>query len=242
MVTAVTSATPIISALAVTAVRPGLRMALSRASRPAAPPSQAAGRPTTPATARTPRANSRTLTGWLASRNAATGAILVARRAGIIAAAIVASVPTSSETTIVRVASVSPSAGSCMPIAVNRLLRPAASATPTPMPTADASRPITSASSSTRPRTWRRVAPTIRSSPNSFVRCATVIESELKIVNEPTSTATPANASSTVRRMPTSVSSESNAKRSSACALRTSVPGPAASARSARRPPTRMRS
>ena len=37
-VTAVTSATPIISALAVTAVRPGLRIALRRASPPAAPP------------------------------------------------------------------------------------------------------------------------------------------------------------------------------------------------------------
>ena len=58
-----------------------------------------------------------------------------------------------------------------------------------------------SASSSTPARTWRRVAPTIRSSPNSFVRCATVIESELKIVKAPTSTATPANASRTVRRM-----------------------------------------
>ena len=57
------------------------------------------------------------------------------------------------------------------------------------------------------PRAARRrapgggVAPTIRSSPNSFVRCATVIESELKIVNAPTSTATPAKASRIVRRM-----------------------------------------
>ena len=102
MVTAVTSATPIISALAVTAVRPGLRMALSRASRPAAPPSLAAGRPSSEAMARTPRANSRTLTAPSASRSAATGAIFVARRAGIIAASTVASVPTSSETTTVR--------------------------------------------------------------------------------------------------------------------------------------------
>ena len=201
IVTAVTSATPIISAEAVTAVRPGLRIALSRASRPAAPPRRAAGRPTTLATARTPRANRRTLTGLLASRSAATGAIFVARRAGSAAARTVASVPTSSETTIVRVASVRPSAGRSMPIAVKIACRPAASPTPTPIPAADASRPISSASSSTLARTWRRVAPTIRSRPNSFVRCATVIDSELKIVKAPTSTATPAKASRTVRRM-----------------------------------------
>ena len=42
-VTAVTSITPIISALAVTAVRPGWRIALRRASRPAEPPTAAAG-------------------------------------------------------------------------------------------------------------------------------------------------------------------------------------------------------
>ena len=107
------------------------------------------------------------------------------------------------------------------------------------MPTTEASSPISSASNSTAARTCRRVAPTIRSRPNSFVRCATVIESELKIVNEPTSTATPAKASSTVRRIPTSVSSESNVKRSSSAALRTSVFGPASKALV---PATRMRS
>ncbi|NUT54958.1 MAG: hypothetical protein HOQ03_03100, partial [Thermoleophilia bacterium] len=41
-----TSVSPIISAAAVEAVRPGLRTAFSRASRPAAPPRPAAGRPT----------------------------------------------------------------------------------------------------------------------------------------------------------------------------------------------------
>ena len=59
------------------------------------------------------------------------------------------------------------------------------------MPAVLASRPITTASVRTPARTWRRVAPTIRSSPNSLVRWATVIESELKIVKPPTSTATP---------------------------------------------------
>ena len=241
-VTAVTSATPMVSASAVTAVRPGLRMALRRASEPAAPPTAADGRPTRLASPRTPRANRPGVAACALSRRAATGAIFVARRAGIIAASTVASVPTSRLTTIVRVATTIPSVGSSAPTAVNRAFRPSASTMPTPMPAADASRPIVSASSSTAPRTWRREAPTIRSSPNSFVRWATVIESELKIVNAPTSTATAANASRIVRRMLTSVSSELNANRSSSAAVRTSVFGPAAPAMSARRPATRMRS
>ncbi len=45
--TKVTSAMPIISAAAVDAVRPGLRMALPSASIPAAPPMRRAGMPTT---------------------------------------------------------------------------------------------------------------------------------------------------------------------------------------------------
>ena len=63
-VTAVTSATPIISADAVTAVRPGLRIALSAGEPAGGAAEAAAGRPTTLASARTPRANSRTLTGF----------------------------------------------------------------------------------------------------------------------------------------------------------------------------------
>ena len=133
-----------------------------------------------------------------------------------------------------------------MPSAVKIACRPAASATPTPIPAAEASSPISSASSSTLPRTWRRVAPTMRSRPNSFVRWATVIDSELKIVNAPTSTATPAKASRTVRRMSTNSSSESKAKRSSSAAPRISAFGTAL-ASDARRSerfsaPTRMRS
>ena len=54
--TSVTSARPIISADAVEAVRCGLRRALSRASRPAAPPSRAAGAPSEAASGRTSRA------------------------------------------------------------------------------------------------------------------------------------------------------------------------------------------
>ena len=70
---------------------------------------------------------------------------------------------------------------------------------PAARPTDDASRPSASASSITEPRTCRRVAPTIRSSPNSRERWATVIESVLKIVNAPTKIATKPNTSSTIR-------------------------------------------
>ncbi len=54
--TSVTSASPIISAAAVEAVRCGFRRALSRASRPAAPPICVAGHPSAAASGRTSRA------------------------------------------------------------------------------------------------------------------------------------------------------------------------------------------
>ncbi len=56
--TSVTSASPIISADAVEAVRCGFRRALSRASAPAAPPILAAGQPSTHANGRAIRAES----------------------------------------------------------------------------------------------------------------------------------------------------------------------------------------
>ena len=73
-------------------------------------------------------------------------------------------------------------------------------------------------------RTCRRLAPTIRSSPSSRVRWAIAIESALKIVNAPTSSATPAKASRIVRRMSTNDFRPSRSKRSSAAAERTTVP------------------
>ncbi len=51
------SASPIIRAAAVLAVRPGFRRAFSRASLPAAPPTLAAGQPRTPASGFTSRAD-----------------------------------------------------------------------------------------------------------------------------------------------------------------------------------------
>ena len=57
--TSVTSASPIISAAAVEAVRCGFRRALSRASAPAAPPIFVAGHPSAPASGRMNRTESR---------------------------------------------------------------------------------------------------------------------------------------------------------------------------------------
>ena len=44
-------------------------------------------------------------------------------------------------------------------------------------------------------RTWREVAPSVRSVANSRARCATVIDSVLAITNDPTKRAMPPKAS-----------------------------------------------
>ena len=250
-VTSVTSATPIISADAVTAVRPGWRIALRRASAPAEPPTFSAGRPSSDARPRTARAGRRTL--WApgsASRSAATGGTRVARHAGIRPAISVTSVPTSIETTIVRLANTVPASGSARSIERKIASRPFATPKPTASPASEASSPIASASSSTEPRTCRRMAPTIRSSPNSRERWATVIESVLKIVNAPTKIATKPNTSSTVRMIEMNCSRPSSPKRSCALAVWTWAEPPMAAATSLRtwaagtplRPATRIES
>ncbi len=199
-VTSVTSATPIISAEAVVAVRPGWRIALRRASAPAEPPSFSAGRPISEARPRTARAGSRSLCApGSASRSAATGGTRVARQAGIRPATSVTSVPTSIDTSTVWLVNTMPASGRARSIESKMASRPLATPKPAARPVAEASRPMASASSSTEPRIWRRVAPTIRSRPNSRARWATVIESVLKIVNAPTKIATKPNTSSTVR-------------------------------------------
>ena len=61
---------------------------------------------------------------------------------------------------------------------------------PATNPTVDATRPTSTASNSTDPSTWRCPAPMARSSASSRLRCATMIENVLKMMNEPTSSAT----------------------------------------------------
>ena len=117
------------------------------------------------------------------------------RSAGRSAASTVITMPTSSETTIVRVLKTGLVDGRSMPNDTNRALSPRASPKPTNRPTIEAKTPITNASSRTEARTWRRVAPSVRSVASSRVRCATVIDSVLAITKLPTNRATPPKAS-----------------------------------------------
>ena len=91
-----------------------------------------------------------------------------------------------------------PASGSWRSSAPNTAFRPDGEAEAGGDADGERQRPIASASSSTEPSTCRRAAPTIRSSANSRVRWATVIESVLKIVNAPTKIATPPKTSSTI--------------------------------------------
>ena len=143
---------------------------------------------------------SRPRVGALASRSASTGATRVARTAGASAPASVTSVPTSRHTITVRGSSTRLVVGRSMPSALKSALIAFAKPRPARMPTTEPTRPIVSASSSTEVSTWRRVAPSVRSSASSRARWATVIENVLKIRKAPTSTAMNANASRPVVR------------------------------------------
>ena len=163
----------------------------ARASAPSAPMTTPAG-----VTKRWPRDGGSTAP----SRSAATGGTCVARMAGSRPLTSVTSVPMSSDTTIVRVSTTLPADGRSAPIALNSARRPGASARPANSPTIEPSAPMTRPSASTCPITWRRDAPSVRSSANSRMRCATVIENVLKMMNAPTNSEIAAKASSAVRR------------------------------------------
>ncbi len=251
VVTNTTTARPIISAPAVTAVRPGLRTVFSRASRPVRPRSFSSGQPQSEASGRTSRglnietpksvatappptsaaavfassvapnspaqvmpmpiANSSSanavkirprvrLSGSSASRSAAIGDTRVARTAGTSAEASVTPTPTTSATTIVRVSITVPVFGRSIPKLLKIPFRAAAKPIPAGTPSPAPRMPRKSASRIVPPRIWRRLAPSVRSMPNSRIRWATVIEKMLKIRKLPTSSATPPNTSSTTRK------------------------------------------
>ena len=199
--TKATSATPIINAAAVAAVRPGLRIELRRASAPGSAADPAGGEPDDggerphelgrdhrdadeqqqhsardreqpiggaevvgehrPAEqdererdhherdVRREAREPRPFGSSAPSRTAAIGGTRVARIAGKSPAITVMSVPTSSETTIVRVAKTVSATGSPSPSARKSASSPFASASPRKSPTTDARKPITNASSST---------------------------------------------------------------------------------------------
>ena len=160
------------------------------------------------------------------SRTAAIGGTRVARKAGESPANSVTRVPTSSETTIVRVAKTVSVCGRSRLSAMKSSFRPTASPSPANSPMIDASRPITNASTITEVSTCRRDAPTVRSVANSRVRCATVIDSVLKITKAPTNRAMPANDSRKYRMMLVNVeiSSESSVACSAPDRTVTDVP------------------
>ena len=100
---------------------------------------------------------------------------------------------------------------------MNSSFRPTASPSPENSPMIDASRPITSASTITEASTCRRDAPIVRSVANSRVRCATVIDSVLKITKAPTNRAMPANVSRKYRMIVVNVATSSES--SLACSV-----------------------
>ena len=136
------------------------------------------------------------------SRTAAIGGTRVARLAGRMLAISVIPVPSNSDTMTVRVPKTVEASGRSTPSALNSAIMPFESPRPSTSPITEASRPITMPSSTTERRTCLRDAPSVRSVANSRVRCATVIDSVLKMTNAPTSSAMPAKPSRNLRTMP----------------------------------------
>ncbi len=127
---------------------------------------------------------------------ATMGEMRVARTAGTSEAIMVTPMPTISAIAIVRGANTKPVRGMPKPTASKSELRSLENPIPARIPRPEAITPIASASVTTIPSTWRRVAPSARTIANSRIRWATVIEKVLKMMKAPTSTAAPARASS----------------------------------------------
>ena len=99
--------------------------------------------------------------------------------------------PTSSETTIVRVSSTVPLSGRSAPNALNSWSSAGASAMPAEQAERGAADAQQQAFVDDRAHASACAsAPSVRSSPNSRVRWATVIEKVLKMMNAPTNSAT----------------------------------------------------
>ena len=96
---------------------------------------------------------------------------------------------------IVRALNTVAACGRSIPNETSSELSALASSSPTNRPTTEAIAPITNASTRTDVRTWRRVAPRVRSVASSRVRWAIVIDRVLAITKLPTNSAMPPNAS-----------------------------------------------
>ena len=136
---------------------------------------------------------------WWSAR-AATGGIRTARRAGLMADTTVTPTPTTRAAMTVRDSKTRGPVGRVMPNPLSRASRPRAASTPSPRPISEATSPSRPASTSTERKTWRRLAPTIRSRASSRVRWPTRIEKVLKMVNPPTNSEMKANTSSAVEK------------------------------------------
>ncbi len=123
-----------------------------------------------------------------------------ALRAGRIAAITVTPTPTARPTSTVRGANTSAPVGSVVPNPRSSASSPSAASTPRPRPITAETSPVMAASASTERNTWRRLAPTTRSRASSRVRCPTVIEKVLKMVNPPTNREMNAKTSSAVEK------------------------------------------
>ena len=99
-----------------------------------------------------------------------------------------------------RAAITVPVFGRSIPKLLKTALRALAKPIPASTPSTEPSTPMIVASSTIPRRIWPRVAPSVRSMPSSRIRWATVIENVLKIRKLPTSSATPPNTSSTMRK------------------------------------------
>ncbi len=136
----------------------------------------------------------------------------------------VTATPTAMATIGVRASNTSGADGSVIPNALSSALSPSAATTPSPRPTRDATSPVTAASPSTERNTWRRPAPTRRSSASSRVRWLTVIESVLKMVNAPTNSAMAAKMSSAVEMNDRALSTAVESSLATVWPLTTSTP------------------
>ena len=125
------------------------------------------------------------------SRTAAIGGTRVARRAGMMLAISVTSVPTQQRHDDRARRETVPASGRSAPSATNSALRPLAIPSPATRPTTEASEADHEALEQTERMTCLRDAPSVRRVANSRVRWATVIDRVLKITNAPTNSAMP---------------------------------------------------
>ena len=102
----------------------------------------------------------------------------------------------------VRASKTSGPDGSVTPKPLSSFSSPTAASTPSPRPISDDTSPTITASPSTERNTWRRLAPTMRSSASSRVRWPTVMENVFRMVKPPTNSAMKPKTSSAVLKKP----------------------------------------